>query len=365
MHLLLPILGTLALAGAAFLTLMIAGATGFFTMRKPSGPDAMALAGPFLAGILCWALLALAAGIAAGRGSLQWITDSTPAAVILAFVTVAGIGGAAVAGIAVSFETRHSFRTGVGLLAGLVLPAIVAMFIAALLWTPPLQLARQAWPRVFLYPLAAISLAAWVTAFVFYLRHLAAQERRAVERAKELERQYEQNREDAKKRDIEHAAQLAAMPDDAPLAEFLTHLFIDKSEEHHARAMARISSLPDVRNRIEATLADPVPLQREYCANYIRNCPGVDAALAPAVGHAILLLAEDIERAAPTGDLRHAVGMTQGILMTAEKFTGVRFDEEAKKLRAALEKWPHESSRVAALAAADRYLKGEPVDVKG
>jgi hypothetical protein len=178
-----------------------------------------------------------------------------------------------------------------------------------------------------------------------------------------VDQQREQNREDERKRDIEHAAQLAAMPDDAPLPEFLTHLFIDKSEEHHARAIARISSLPDARHRIEATLADPVPLQREYCANYIRSCPGVDAALAPAVGRAIVLLAEDIERAAPSGELNHAKGMTLGILMTAEKFAGVRFDQEVGKLRAALQKWPHESSRVAALEAVDRYLRGEPVEV--
>jgi hypothetical protein len=363
MDLVLHIAGSLALLIALLFTLAMAGATSFYTMRKPSGPDAMGLASLFIGGIAGWVILAIGAGIAAGQGSLAWAAPDPAAAVILAIVCVVGLGGVSLVGIGASLETRLALRTPIGLAAGLVLPAITIMYCGALLWVPPAVISEAVWSRFFAIPLAAISAASWGMGAVMYARALRARERAAREREVELERAHQECLEDARRRDAEHAAQLAAMPDDAPLAEFVTHLFIDKSEEHHSRALRRIGALPDITRRIEELLSDAVPLQREYCANYIRMCDAPDPALAPAVGRAITLLAEDIERAAPTGELTHAKGMTQGILMTAQKFPGARFDAEVTRLRAALEKWPHESTRDEALALVDRFFKRELVEL--
>src|SRR5262245_39789214 len=116
----MSIIGTVALVIAAFMTLIVVASTSMFTMKKPSGPDAMGLAGPFFAGVLAWAALGVAAGIAGGRGSLVWVTDSTPGAILIALAVMIGMGGAALVGIAFSFETRYALRTPVGLLAGFV-----------------------------------------------------------------------------------------------------------------------------------------------------------------------------------------------------------------------------------------------------
>lgn len=358
----IPILGTLLLAAALFFTLGLAAATSMYTMRPPSGPDAMGLAGLFFAAVGAWVLIVIAAGIAAARGSLGWIAPSTALASLLVVVAVIGLGALSVAGVCMSFERRYALRTPIGLAGGFVLPMIVIMFTAALLWLPPAEATAATWTRFFVFPLAVLSLGAWGGAAVLGMRHLSAVERHHAAEAADMERRHQRAVAEARERDAKHAAELAALPDDTPLPVFLTHLFIDKSEQHHARAMARIAALPDIRARIEAALADPTAIQREYCAHYVRHCAAPDTALAPAVAKAITLLARDIELAAADGQLNHARGMTEGILLTAEKFPDADFTVEVKQLRSSMEKWPHEGTRAKAIATIDRFLSGQPVE---
>ena len=99
MKALLPALGTTALGVAVLLTLLLAVATKFFTLRPPSGPDSMGLFVVFLLPVLAWLLVLAGALAAVGRANgreaafevaqeaLRWAVgaDGVPASELSAF----------------------------------------------------------------------------------------------------------------------------------------------------------------------------------------------------------------------------------------------------------------------------------------
>ena len=145
---------------------------------------------------------------------------------------------------------------------------------------------------------------------------------------------------------------------------FLTHLFIDKSEEHHRKAVERIRALPDLTERMAARLEHPEPLQREYVLNFVKMAGTPDPAWEPLVRQAIVRLAADYRAEAKDlslGRITHVKGLSWGALLAAQTFGPKRFEAEVRELREAVVEWPNEDPRNDALEVIDLYLAGKPV----
>lgn len=360
----LPLLGTIALALAALLTLLVAVITSFFTMKMPGGPDAMGIVVVFFVQLLAW-VLTLGAGFAAvRRGSFDWLTRSGALASLLVLAVVAGLAGLAVAAADASLSPATPARTLVGLSGAFLLPLLTQAYLLALLRSEAGSLGASPWPRPVGGVLVLVAVVAYGLGAVAWLHH---EEQRAIaataERRREDARQEEQ-RQWREKKEAEDAAALDALPDDAPIETFVTHLFIDKSAAHQQRALGRIGQLPDLTARLEACLSGPEPLQREYCANFIHECKDPDPAWAPIVGRAIALLAGDYRLDAKDrsrGKITHVTGLTKGILLTAQRFEGIRFEAEARDLLAALRTWPDPEQAAEPISLAEAYLEGRRI----
>ncbi len=165
-------------------------------------------------------------------------------------------------------------------------------------------------------------------------------------------------------REAKQAAELAALPDDAPLEVFLTHLFIDKSEAHHAKAVERIRALPGLTERMAAHLENPEPLQREHVLNFVKMAGTPNPAWEPLVRQALVRLAADYRAEAKDlslGRITHVKGLSWGALLAAQTFGPKRFEPEVRDLREAVALWPNEDPRNDALEVIDLYLAGKPV----
>lgn len=361
----LSIIATLALLASLAGPLIMAAGTKGFTIRVPSGPDAMGIVVFFILSVAHWLATLLGAILVACRGVFAWIaTPAGAAAILLAFATIA-LGVLSFLAMIASLE-RKPWRTPAGWAGAFALPAAWSFYLLILAWFDPGMASRDLWPRLVGAPfalaaVASIILVLWIT----MKRQAAAADRLAKARA-ESDARDEQNRLDAIARDAQHKAELDALPDDAPLTTFITHLFIDKSDAHHALALARIASLPDLAPRFARELTHPDPLQREYLLNYFRVAPALDPALVeslrPHIDACFTRLADDFDAAARDNradQVRHVRGMTLGLLLSAQRFN-TRFNDGAQRLRDALDRWPAHS-RQEALDLVDRYLAGEQI----
>lgn len=359
----LPLLGTIALAIAALLTLLVAATTSFFTMKLPGGPDAMGIVVVFFVQLLAWVLTLGAALAAVKRGSFDWVTRSGGLAFLAVLLVAVALAGLGVAALDASLKPSFPARTLVGLAGALVLPLLAQAWLLALLRSDPGAPGASRWLRPFggLLVLAAL-LACGLGALKL---HRSGQRKAAAvaEGRRHDDRWQAEQRQWREKKDAEDAAALDALADDAPLETFVTHLFIDKSDAHQARALARIRKLPDLTDRLAECLSGPEPLQREYCASVIRRSEDPDPAWAPIVGKAITLLAEDYRRDGRDrgrGKITHVTGLTKGILLAAQRFD-VRFEAEARDLKAALKSWPDPDQRAEPIGLVDLYLAGQRI----
>jgi len=220
------------------------------------------------------------------------------------------------------------------------------------------------WVRVAGWLMLGASVIVYAVGAISWYKANEAKGKREI--AREVEREEEARRyaEEAKQKELQDDAQLDAMPDDAPLEEYLSHLFIDKSEAHHARAVNRINGLPNLVARVEERLSNPLPIQREYCANYIRQCGTPDPAFVPALRKSILLLAQDYRLESENPErhmITHVKGLTWGTLLTIQRFSGVDFKKEVGELREAVSLWPQSDERDAAIEYIDMFIRGEKV----
>ena len=367
MKTLLSGLGTAALGLAVLLTLLLALTTKLFTLRPPSGPDAMGLVVVFFLPIGAWVLVLVGALACVARGGFDWVSRSAGIPTFAVLGSVVGLGILSVAAAVFSLEVRFSSRTVVGLAGGLFLPLLVAGFVGFLLWTEPDAISAARWLRPTGAVLASLAVLAFCGGFAAFVKGAAEDAKRAEEgrladeaRAKEIQAE---NAALAEKQ----AAELAALPADTPIEVFLTHLFIDKSEEHHRKAVERIRALPDLTGRMAVRLEHPEPLQREYVLNFVELARTPDPAWEPSVRKAILRLAADYRTEAKDpslGRITHVKGLTWGALLAAQTFGPKRFEAEVKELRAAVATWPEGGGRDEALALADAYLRGEVVSTE-
>ncbi|GEM_PF-1922217 len=364
MKTLLPGLGTAALGLAVLLTFALALTTKLFTLRPPSGPDAMGLVIVLFLPVAAWVLVLFAALAGVGHGAFDWVSRSPGIPTLAVLATVVGLGILSTAAAVFSLEVRYSSRTAVGLAGGLVLPLAVAAFLGALLWSGPATVAAARWTRPAGAVLAGLAALAYAGGLVF-LAMESAEKARVVEEARRADADWEtRNRQEMEALRAKQDAELAALPDDAPIEEFLAHLFIDKSEEHHRKAIERIRALPDLTARLAARLEHPEPLEREHVLNFIAMGGTPEADWEQLVRAAILRLAADYRTEAKDlsiGRITHVQGLSWGALLAAERFGPKRFEEEARELRAAVALWPNEEPRKDALAVIDLYLAGAPL----
>lgn len=364
MKALLPGLGTAALGLAVLLTFALVLTTKLFTLRPPGGPDAMGLVVVFFLPVASWVLVLAGALCAVGRGAFDWVSRSPGIPTLAVLGTILGLGGLSVAAAVFSLEVRYASRTVVGLLGGLVLPLGVIGLLGLLLWAEPTTSWAPRGLRHVGVALGGLAAAAWLGGF-FLLAASSAEKARAVSEAREAQADWEaRNRLEMEALHEKQAAELAALPDEAPIEEFLAHLFIDKSEVHHGRAIARIRALPDLTARLAARLEHPDPLEREHVLSFVAMAGAPDPAWEPLVRTAIERLAADYRAEAKDlsiGRITHVKGLAWGALLAAERFGPGRFEEEARELRAAVALWPNEGPRHEGLAIIDLYLAGAPL----
>ena len=361
----LSAIATLALLASCAVAALQAVASKGFTIRVPSGPDAMGIVIFFIFSIIGWLLTLLGGILAASRGVLAWIATPSAAAAFLTAVTIIALGVLSFLAMVFALE-RKPWRTAAGWAGVFILPLYTNLFLLILAWIDPAMAATDLWPRLAAPPLGLLAIASIIIVLVIMLRSQAAAADRMA-RAREREEESDRlRRAEAIERDQRHKAELDALPDETPLTTFVTHLFIDKSDAHHALALARIASLPGLAERFAQELRHPDPLQREYLLNYFRVAPSIDPALAaalrPHIDACFTRLAHDFDQAREQGraqEIRHVRGMTLGLLLSAQRFPP-RFDDAARRLRAALDRWDAHS-REEALALVDRYLAGQTI----
>jgi len=277
----------------------------------------------------------------------------------LAFLSVMGLG--------LSMERNLERRWLFGWLGAVLPPVYANLFVGLLAWGDPAWLAGSLVPRIAGTPLLIAAAGSLVTAGVLWVRDQGEAAARLANAGDQEREQEERNRVGAIKRDAGHKAELDAMPDDAPLATFVTHLFIDKSEAHHGLALARIAGLPDLAARFDRELENPDPLQREYLLNYFRVAQAVDpavlAALRPTIARCFERLTRDVAAARTEGNgdqVRHPYGMPLGLLLSAARWPEPRFEAQSRALRDELAKWETEAT-TRAIARIDEYLAGKSI----
>jgi hypothetical protein len=364
MRTLLPGLGTAALGIAVLLTLALALTTKLFTLRPPSGPDAMGLIVVFFLPIGAWVLVLFGALVCVARGGFDWVSRSPGIPTLAVLGTLVGLGILSVGAAVFSLEVRYATRTVAGLAGGLVLPLLVVGLVGFLLWSEPASVSGATWLRPAGALLGVLAVFAFAGGFVLFLKGAADDAHRAEEgRIADEARQKEYRAEEAA-RQAAQAAELAALPDDAPLETFLAHLFIDKTEEHHRKAIERIRALPGLTERMATRLEHPEPLRREDVLNFVKMAGTPDPSWEPLVRRAIVRLAADYRAEAKDpsrGRITHVKGLSWGAILAAQTFGPKRFEAEARELREAVSLWPNEEPRNDALEVIDLYLAGEPL----
>lgn len=364
MKMILPGLGTAALGVAVLLTLALALTTKLFTLRPPGGADAMGLVVVFFLPVAAWVLVLVAALAGVGHGAFDWVSRSPGIPTLAVLATAVGLGILSTAAALFSLEVRYSSRTVLGLAGGFVLPLAVVAFLGSLLWSEPAAVAAARWPRPVGAALAGLAALAYAGGLVLLGLQSAEKARVAEETFREGQARDEQIRTENAEREAKQAAELAALPDDTPVEVFLTHLFIDKSEEHHRKALERIRALPDLTARLAARLEHPEPIEREHVLNFIAMAGTPEPDWEPLVRTALVRLAADYRAEAKDLSIErisHVKGLAWGALLAAENFGPKRFEAEARALREAVALWPNEGPRNDALEVIDLYLAGEPL----
>ncbi len=363
MKTLLPGLGTAVLGIAVLLTLALALTTKLFTLRPPSGPDSMGLVVVFFLPVVAWLLVLAGALAAVGHGVFDWVSRSPGIPTLAVLGTVVGLGGLSVAAAMFSLEVRYASRTVVGLAGSFVLPLAVIGLLGFLLWSEPASVATTRWLRPAGTALAALAAAAYVGGLVLLMLQSAERARVAEESRRWYDESAARIQAENAERERKDAEALAALPDDTPVEVFLTHLFLDRNEEHHRKAIERIRTLPDLTARLASRLGHEEAIEREHVLNFVAMAGTPDPAWEPLGRTAIVRLADDYraEAEAPTGRITPVKGLAWGALLAAERFAPTRLDAEARELREAVALWPDEDTRKSALEVVDLYLAGEPL----
>jgi hypothetical protein len=318
----------------------------------------------FFLPIGAWLLVLFGALVCVARGGFDWVSRSPGIPTLAVLGTIVGLGILSVGAAVFSLEVRYATRTVAGLAGGLILPLLVVGLVGFLLWSEPAAVSGATWLRPAGALLGVLAVLAFAGGFVLFLKGSAEDARRAEEGRIAYEARQKEYRAEEAARQAAQAAELAALPDDAPLETFLAHLFIDKSEEHHKKAISRIRALPNLTERLATRLEHPEPLRREDVLNFVKMAGTPDPSWEPLVRRAIVRLAADYRAEAKDpsrGRITHVKGLSWGALLAAQTFGPKRFEAEARELREAVSLWPNEEPRNDALEVIDLYLAAKPL----
>ncbi|MGH7132477.1 MAG: hypothetical protein ACREJO_11080 [Phycisphaerales bacterium] len=354
------VIGSLALVGSLLVTLLTLAVSSCFTMRIPSGPDAMGLFVFIIFSAVQWVLILAAALMCVGCGGFDWLSKTPGVPTLAVLVSIVALAGLSTVGMFGGLERNSDCRVLWGMSGAVVLPLIVQAYLAILLWRPPAKLVEELWPKLVGGPLALAALATIVAGCVMWGKAQVARSERESEAYAEQEKERQKEAERKEAATITENAELDAMTDDRPLEDFLVRLGIDKTEAHHVKVMERIARLPNLRANIERILESPKPMDREWVLNYVRHCPAPDQELIPAVRKTMVRLAGEIDAASKDQSI-YAKGLMWGMLITADAYRPARFDDEVRAIAAAMEKWPDEDARMVAANYCAMYLKGERI----
>lgn len=346
---LFSVLITIPILAAAVLTLLIALSTAFFTARVPTGPEAMALAGPALASAAAWILTLLAAWACAARGGLEWVSSKPFIAVL---VTTGAVVGLAVIGFgAFALWTERSSRVPQALLpvAGTVMPLVLLGLLTASAWASPQTLAVSVWPRIVGVPLGVLSiigLGVGATLLIQYERTRAV-DAAAVMAQERVERAERQRREDLPRKD-RVMEDMAAMPEGSPLWTITAALPGETDPECQRIIMVRAAAVKDLDQQVIDTLGAGYASVRGGAAEFVRLSDSVRPEWAAAIAKAMDLLAEDIVSVGGMKSERYGDQYEVEIdrmIAAARRFPETDFRPQRDALRAAVEKTPPSEAR--------------------
>jgi len=361
----LALVATVALVFVSGLSLLLAADTNFFRKAPPTGPDTMGYAAIFFAMLAELVAVLIAVVCISARGGFDWISTQPLYPTLAALAATIGIGLVSGTLWFVWSGPRRWYVPLVSNAGGLALPVGVCVYLIALAWTPADQLAVDLWPRVWGFVFGGIGAIGLIGGVTVYLSAKVQRIRRMEQAAREDEARWQQNREESAARERQQAEELAALTDAIPLEQFLTHLFIDKSEAHHQLALERIGRLPQLSTQLDRVLTNPNPRYRGYGTNYIIMCRQPNPAWGLSVRKAIGLLAADVCAAPalyePVTQLTYR-GLTKGCLMAAKRLPAEDYSAEIAALRAAVGAKTGDPSRNSTLQLIERFERGESLE---
>lgn len=359
------LLATVALLFVIGLSFLLAAGTGFFQKSPPRGPDTMGYATIFFAMLAELAAAIVAVLCISAKGGFDWMTTQAVYPTLASLAAVVGIGLVSGTLWFVWSGPQRWYVPLVSNAGGLALPVGSCVYLLALVWTPNDQLTTVVWPWAWGYFFGVVGAIGLIGAVYVYLVAKVQRIRRMEETAREDEARWQKIRDDNAERERQQAEELAALTDDTPLEQFLTHLFIDKSEAHHRVALERIDRLPELTAQLDRVLTDPSPRHRGYGTNYIILCGLPNPAWGPSVRKAIGLLAADVTAAPalyePVTQLTFR-GLTKGCLMAAKRLPATDYSAELAALRAAVDAKTGDPSQADTLELIGRFERGEGLE---
>ncbi|MFZ4576267.1 MAG: hypothetical protein ACOYN0_17925 [Phycisphaerales bacterium] len=348
----LSIIATILLALAILLTLFLGLSCSFFTMRVPSGADAMGLIVPMGLLAVSWLLTLIAAWCAAGGGAFHWLAKAPLAPVAIITALVIGCAIAAVGGFNLWLERKPDAAAFANLLA-VAMPIAMHVFLIFFAWNGR-RPEVASWGRIATIPFAL----AFLVGRGFAARFLVDANRRAGERARAAEAaafaaQAEESRREALSESERIDEDLFKFSADAPLWSIAGYLLDHHDPESRRIVVERARKDPSLDDQVRDTLAAQWASIRGIGLEFVIADEARRQSWVPFVVHAIDELSREIEAAKSLDNpstQEKIPAEVERAFRAAAVFPDVAFDAPLARLRAAVEACPESPKHAEALA---------------
>lgn len=343
MDVMISTLATLMIGAAFLLTALVALSTGFFQGRVPTGPDAMAILGPVIAGAVSWVLMLAAAWICIGRGGFVWVADDWRAWLTVTLVVV-GMAMAAAGGFWGWAERMGPSPWLTGLAGTMIVPMLAQVILAFSAWGDPQWLSGTKMTFAILAA-GGVCLADALAGYgvgAYALNAYVGRQAEAAERETEeaMARARERARRDALSESQRVAEDLAQLPPATPFWNVSMMLIDQKDPVARRMIVERARRVPDFETELKSTAECSYVSLRGGAVEFILRCEDRDPAWSEIVGKAMdLLTVEIVKRGELDGDRRDEdlSAEAERALSAAEKFPGAGLERRAAALVAAVE----------------------------
>lgn len=334
-------------------TVLTALSTSMFAGRVPTGPDAMALAGPILAGAVGWSALLVAGWLCVARGGFDWVSPRpmVPLAVVTMVILAVGVGW-----LWGFWAWAEHWGPGswACVVAGFLSPLVLQGLLVACAWAGPEELRGAWWTRaagLSLAPAAAcgVAFAAWGVGS--HLR--ATSERVERETAEAAARAAEWDRRERLTEAERTAEDVAGLPPGTPFWNIGCMLTKVTDGEARRLLLERARKVPNFEEDLKGTAECPYPVLRGGAVEFILRSPEREAAWGALVARAMELLAEDIGKAGGLvgGRDDDLAAEVERVTAAAAGYPGVDSSAGLATLRRAVEATPEGERRTRALRA--------------